>query len=137
MLHKRLWVAATIIASVILVGFVLAIPHTREVKEGATLAAQEIQVPSVTLRDSFKKGTHTISGTVVAPTPCTTLSTQASLITSASDTPSIMVAIQMPEDSGICLNRPVALPFSASIAAPAHTPITVTVNGTQATNTNL
>ena len=135
MSHTRLLVVATIIAGIILAGFALSVPHTRDVVETSLPLAPESQ-PSVALRDSFKKGLHTITGAIEAPNPCTTLSADAVPV-GASSTEGILVEISLPTDAGICLKRPVTMRFSTTIAAPASLPIIATVNGVAATTTDL
>lgn len=137
MSHKRLLVVATIIAGIIIVGFVLSVPHTRDIPAELSSEVVTPSVPAVSVRDSFKKGTHTITGSIEAPDACTTVSAQAVLVGDASSTESILVDISMSEDSGVCLERTTLLRFSTTIAAPAQLPITATVNGAQATTTVL
>lgn len=137
MSHKRLFIVATIIAGIILAGFVLSVPHTRDVPAELSSENVTLGVPSVTVRDSFKKGVHTIAGSIEAPDACTTVSAQAMLMGDASSTESILVDIAMSEDSGICLERATTVRFGATIAAPAQLPITATVNGAPATTTVL
>ncbi|MDO8521227.1 MAG: hypothetical protein Q7S52_03875 [bacterium] len=135
MTHKRLWVASAIIAAVILVGFVLSVPHTRDVGEVAPPENAAPSVPAVMLRDSFKKGVHTITGSIETPNACTTVTAQASLLGDASNASGIKVVLSMPEDSGVCLQVPTQAVFTVTISAPARLPITATVNGITATTT--
>jgi hypothetical protein len=135
MSHKRLWVVAGIIAFIIVGGFVFSVPHTRDVarisvSEGVTA------VPLVTLHDVFKKGTHTITGSLLAPDACTTLTARASLQGDASSTESIQVALSMPSNAGVCLELPTRMNFSTTIIAPAQVPLSATVNGIAATTTS-
>ncbi len=135
MSHKRLWVASTIIVSVVLVGFVFSVPNTRDVDSALSFASATTSVPLVTLRDSFKKGLHTITGSIQAPNACTTVTAGASLLGDASNASGIVVALSMPEDSGICLQVPTQVNFTVTISAPANLPIHATVNGTTASTT--
>lgn len=137
MSHRRLWVAATIIALFLIIGFVFSVPHTRDIAETLPKGNAAQSVPSVQLRDSFKKGVHTITGSLVAPNACSTVSAQATFLSEASSTSSILVELSLPEDSGICLQVPTKTTFTATVAAPAHLPITATVNGASATTTVL
>ena len=134
MKYSRLRVLAAIIASVILVSFFLSAPRARD---GAKPIVQSsaTSVPVVTLKDSFKKGVHTITGSLTATNACTTVTADASLSGDASST--IVVALSVPEDSGICLQVPTEESFSATVSAPARLPIHVTVNGVPATTTPL
>lgn len=133
--HTRLLVAASIIAVVIVGGFVLSVPHTRDIVE--TTLSQNVtpSVPQVTVHDAFKKGTHTITGSLEAPNACTIVTAHASVVGDATSTESILVALSMPADMGVCLQLPTTITFSTTIVAPARLPITVTVNGLSATTT--
>jgi len=137
MSHKSLLIVATIIASIIIVGFVLSVPHTRDIPAELSSEDATPRVSPVTVRDSFKKGMHTITGSIEVPDACTTVSAQAMLTGDASSTESILVDISTSEDSGICLERTTLRHFSTTIAAPAKLPVTATVNGMQATTTVL
>jgi len=137
MKHTRLWVVATIIACIILAGFVLLVPHNRVIAPTTESNAVPASVPSVALRDTFKKGTHTITGSIEAPNACTTVSAEATLVGTASSTQNILIAISMPEDTGICLQEKTMISFAATLSAPAHLPIAVTVNDSVATTTSL
>lgn len=135
MTHSRLWAAAGIIAAVIVVGFALSVPHTRDVGQVAAPLSSTTAVPSVTLRDSYKKGVHTLSGSVLAPTACMSVSAYATTTGAASST-AITLALDMPPDSGLCLQLSTPLPFSTAVAAPAGVPVAVTVNGVVASTTS-
>ncbi len=130
--HTRLLVAATIIALVVFVSFVLSVPRTNDTEE--TVTTQSVPMtPLVTIRDSFKKGLHTITGSIEAPNACTSVSAEASVTGDATSTQSILVAIAMSADEGICLQLPTSATFETSVEAPAGLPLIVTVNGTTAT----
>jgi len=132
----RLWLAAAIIALVIAVGFFISVPHTRvDLPRPSSTSASPLSVLSVTLRDSFKKDVHTITGSVETPTACTTVSAAATLENGATGLEYIQVALVMPADTSVCLRLPTRVSFETAIAAPAGLPITVTVNGSPATTT--
>lgn len=128
MSRMRLWISAAIIAFVVLIIFALSVPHTRDVGVNTVLSSETEIVPSVSLRDSFKKGIHTISGSVEAPNACASVSASASLVSDASNKESISVAISISPDSGICLQVPTRTNFQTTISAPAGLPISATVN---------
>lgn len=130
--HTRLLAAATIIALVVFISFVLSVPRTRDVVETAT-PHTETAVPPVTLRDTFKKGLHTITGLIEAPNACTSVSAEASVTGDATSTESILIAITMLADEGVCLQLPTSTTFQTTLEAPAGLPLTVTVNGATAT----
>ncbi len=136
MSHMRLWISAAIIAIVLFAGFALSVPHTSDVVQAP--ANTEIKnVPSVTLHDVFKKGTHTITGSIEAPNACTEIIATAVAVGDASSTESIRVDISMAKDEGICLQLPTSKDFSATVVAPAHLPLSATVNNEEATTTIL
>ncbi|HUX80964.1 MAG TPA: hypothetical protein VMV38_01420 [Candidatus Paceibacterota bacterium] len=139
MRYTRLWVVAAIIASIILVSFVFSVPHTKEVAI-APISPPATTIPTVIVHDTYRKGTHTITGSVLAPNPCTILSVTAVPIqgASASSTATgILVEVSLPTDVGVCLQEPLTMNFSTTINAPASLPITATVNGVTATTTLL
>ncbi len=135
MSHTRLWVAAAIIAIAIIGGFMLSVPHTRDVIQAPPPPAAVV-VPLVTLHDAFAKGTHTITGSLEAPDACTIVTATSTLEGDASTTESVAVAVSMPSDTGVCLQMPTQMNFSTTITAPAHVPITATVNGSVASTTS-
>ncbi len=132
--HMRLGAAAAIIATAVLVIFVLSVPHTRDI---ANIQKETVQpvTPSVSLHDSFKKGLHTITGSIEVPNACTTVAASAALLNASSSAESIQVIITMPVDTGICLQMPSSLSFRTTVAAPEHLPLTATVNGVVASTT--
>ena len=134
MTHMRLWASAGIIAAVILIAFALSVPHTRDVAVKPLPIVASI-VPTVTLHDAFKKGMHTISGSIETPNACTPVSASASLVGNASTTQSILVAVSTQTDLGICLQVPTLTNFKTTVSAPANLLITATVNGLVATTT--
>ncbi len=134
MKYSRLWPAATIIALIVIVGFVVSVPRTRDV-DTASPSGEAVGIPTVSLRDSFKKGVHTITGSFEAPNACATVTAQAAFVPEASGEGSIVVALSVPEDSGVCLQVPTRVNFTTTVSAPARLPITATVNGAPATTT--
>lgn len=133
----RLRPAAGIIALVILVGFILSIPRARD---GDAVPQEDMvatTTPPVTLRDTYKKGVHTISGSLEAPNACVTASAEASPVGGADDASGILVTITLTSGEGVCLQLPTLIKFSATVAAPAKLPFMATVNGVAATTTVL
>lgn len=139
MRHTRLWVVATIIASIILLGFALSVPHTRDIVDIHSVPTATTSTPVVALRDSFRKGVHTITGSIEAPNPCASLSVDAVPAPgdTASSTGGILVELSMTPSEGICLEQPFVITFSTTIAAPASLPLSATVNGSAASTTAL
>ena len=132
----RLWTAATIIAVAIVVGFALSVPRAQDVPPPKALAVSS-STPPIVLHDAFKRGTHTITGTITVPNACTEVAVAASLLDSASSSPSILVAFSLPEDTEVCLQVPTPVRFSATVVAPAGLPIMATVNNNAATTSAL
>jgi len=137
MSKMRLRAAALIIAAVIIGGFALSVPHARDATPHSTMGAETAAVPRVTLHDSFRKGTHTITGSLEVPNACMSVAVQASLQGDASSTESIIVAISLPEEAGVCLQVPTEADFSVQIQAHADVPLSATVNGALASTTVL
>jgi hypothetical protein len=135
--RTRFWVAAGIIACIIVIGFALSVPHTHDVAQTAASQNKTAIVPPVTLHDSFTKGVHTITGSLAATDACAIVTANAEVSGSASSTERILVSISMPADVGVCLQLPTSMNFSATISAPAHLPISATVNGSGTTATIL
>jgi hypothetical protein len=134
MSHKRLLIAATIIALIIIASFALSVPHTRDVPSASSPAAEKQSVPEVALRDTYRKGVHTITGSIEVPNVCTSVSAEASVVGAGT---SIAVNVSTVEDSGVCLERKSSFRFSTTLTAPAGLPVTATVNGVLATTTDL
>ena len=128
--HMRLWTSAIIIACVVVVSFVLSVPHTRDVLHVPAAPVVAASVPTVALHDTFKKGMHTITGSLMATNACTTVTVSSNVVGN-----SIHVALLLSTDSGVCLQLPTNVSFKTTIVAPAQLPITSTVNGVAATTT--
>ncbi len=136
MKHKRFWIAASIIACIVIIGFVLSVPHTHDVKTSLN-KNDATAVPVVALHDSFKKGVHTITGSIEVPNACTLATANATLSGDASSTQKIVVQVSVPADEGMCLQVPTKINFGVKLSAPAHLPIEATINGSEASTTLL
>lgn len=130
----RLWGAAGIIALIVIGGFVLSVPHTRDIVE-TKVAVQATSTPALALRDIYKKGIHSISGSLLAPDACAAASAEATLQGDASSSQSILLNITVDDDAGVCLELPTKVSFDTTIQAPANIPITALINGEPATST--
>jgi hypothetical protein len=139
MQHRRLYFIAGAIALVIVLGFALSVPHLREVaapgQVAETLAASA--TPMVYLHDAYKKGVHTISGKVAAADPCVAVTASASVVPAAtSSSPAIiLVSLDMPPDTGVCLAEPATTTFSVTVSAGAGAVLAASINGTDASTT--
>ncbi len=136
MSHMRLWVAGGIIACVVIVGFILLVPRARDGGQSATVAALSSSTPAVSLHDVFKKGIHTITGSVVTPNACSAVSAEA-VRTGEASSSTITVALTLTPSEGVCLQVPTTVKFSTTVTAPANLPIIASVNGAVATTTGL
>jgi len=116
---------------VLIVAFALFIPRANRVGEVAPKSDQTASsTPSVMIHDTIANGIHTISGSVLLPNPCTTLSASAEV---ATDTPQVItVLLSAPHDSGVCLEVPTSEIFSVTAAASTTASIEATVNGVPA-----
>ncbi|MBI5405439.1 hypothetical protein HY972_00155 [Candidatus Kaiserbacteria bacterium] len=130
--QTRLWAAAAIIATLVIAGFVLSVPHTRDVPKTPAPPSAFAGAPSVTIRDAFKRGMHTLTGSIIAPDACSIVSARASRGDNASSTRDILVEVSLSEDTGVCLELPTRMTFETTLAAPANLPIAVTINGAAA-----
>ncbi len=136
MSHKRLWIAGAIIGFIIIGSFVFFVPRARDGGEVSKTQGAVETVPTVSLRDVFKKGTHTITGSVTVPDACQQVTAQATVL-DGPETKSIQVAVTITSEDGVCLQVPTPIKFSTTITAPAGLPLKATVNGKQATTTML
>ncbi|HYD93501.1 MAG TPA: hypothetical protein VEB18_03585 [Candidatus Paceibacterota bacterium] len=117
-----------IIASVVIVCAVLL--YALMAWQTAKAPVAEIEIPqtySVSFEDSVEDGVHTISGTVLADTPCQTLTAEGQVIGGQ-----IRVAITLPPETGVCLQRQTELPFEVTVEAPDEAAVAVFVNETPA-----
>jgi hypothetical protein len=133
--RTRLWVSAAIIAAIVLIAFALSVPHTQDLKVEMK-AIEAPSTPVVTLHDAFKKGAHTISGSIEVPNACTAITTSSALVGEASSTERILVSIGFEVDLGTCLQVPTEMLFKEIITAPAGLPVEATVNGVLASTTS-
>ncbi len=127
------------VATILLIGlYALYIPHANLNNETAPLAEiTPVPAPPVFLKDAYRKGEHTISGSLLAPTACTTLTATANVSPSAaSSTPeTITITLLMPPDTGVCLQQLTKMSFTVSATAAADALFHVLVNGQVASTT--
>ncbi|MGH7175036.1 MAG: hypothetical protein ACREGR_01605, partial [Minisyncoccia bacterium] len=137
---RRLYFIAGGIALVIIAGFALSVPHLKDVGAPSTQnpGSTAIVTPTVYLHDAYKKGTHTISGKVLAADPCAIVNASASVIPgAASSTPdTILVTLDMPPDTGNCLQEPATSTFALSVQAASNAVFTASINGTDASTSS-
>lgn len=135
MLQRRLWLAASIIAVVIVGGFALSVPHTREAGAPLPAEAEQENAVRITFTDTSRRGLRTISGSVLAPDACSILHATSSLEGDASTTEKVIVTLDMPPSTGVCLELPTEMAFSTALMAPASIPLEIHINGVLATTT--
>jgi hypothetical protein len=140
----RVWSAAAVIAAILIIGFVLSVPEVRDLGATKPAALQASSTPMVYIHDVYKKGVHTITAELALPDACTTVSGEADVTPSATpDSTSspqapdtINLALDMPSDSGICLEEPATTTLSYTATASAGATITATINGNNASTTS-
>ena len=130
----RVWTAAGVIALVLIVGFVLSVPHLRDAQLKQA-ARESAALPIVYVHNAYKKGVHTLTVKVAAPNACTIISGSASVApaTSSSTPDAIQIALDMPPDSGVCLQVPATTTLSFSASADSGATIAASINGNDAT----
>jgi hypothetical protein len=127
--HRHLWGAAAIIALVVIGGFLLSVPHTaRDVVKAPPPSVPG--VPLVTVRDTYKKGKHTLAGSLLAQNACASVTA-----TSTANGDSILIDIALTIPEGVCLEYPTRVSFTNTLNAPADLPLVVRVNGVLASTT--
>lgn len=134
MTHKRLYAAATIIAGAVLVSFLWSVPRVKDVEvqtEELQVASESLVAPAVELSTSYKKGTHTIEGTILAPNSCAVVSVEA--LPQGDPATSVVVAVTLTRSEVVCLQLPVTMEFETTVSAPEEVTFTTTVNGLPAT----
>ncbi len=135
--QKRLLISAAIIGVAIVAGFLLSVPHTTRDAALVLLATSTPPALNAVLRDNYKKGLHTISGSLMVPTACTIATTSARVVGEASSTRHILVAVGLSKDTDVCLQLPTRIVFTTTLAAPAALPVEMMVNGALASTTDL
>lgn len=126
----RIGFAAFVI--VVFLGTVLFALRTSEAPHTTEPLTASSTPPAVSLKDSYKKGAHTLTGSLTVPTPCHSVTASASFLPSEVP-PTIRVDVDAPADDGLCLTLPTDKTFSLSVSAPQDVPTVVYVNGIPAT----
>lgn len=135
-MHRtHLRAASVIIAFTVLLGFIISVPHTRDLPAPPRVSAPSAP-PLVSLNDRYAKGVHTLSGTLTAPDACASVAAQALFEGASSSAPRITLNLTVPPSEDVCLMRAQPAAFSATVAAPKGTPVTVFVNGEAASTTS-
>jgi hypothetical protein len=137
-MNQRHWqIGIGIFVVVVIVAFMFSITHTQDGAVPKQAAADApFTASSVVLKDTYtsKTTTHALTGSVVLPTPCYTLTAKSSVDTAA-DPQVIRLDLTVPTDAGMCLQLATPKTFSASVSAPKSALVSVFVNGVQASTT--
>ena len=91
---------------------------------------KEVVIPTVTLKDSYKKGTHTYAGSLSVPTPCHTVSATIAVTPGTPD--AVRIDVTAPPDEGMCVQLVTTKTFSLTAKAGSDATVGVYVNGTLA-----
>lgn len=137
MKSSRLWTAAGIIGAVIVVMFILSVPRTSELPDKSSDDAPQAVAPTVKLSTVYKKGVHTIRGSIVAKDACTSVEATATGNNGEASSTEVLLTIKTLETGGVCLQIPTSIEFATTVNAPANLPIAVTVNGIMASTTDI
>jgi hypothetical protein len=136
MTPRRLRILALIILGTIIIGFVLFVPKGKVQSPSAQVPAADA-LPAVSLSDTFKKGTHTISGSLEVHNACVAVAAEASVINDGATPRGIAVAITRTPSEGICLELPTRITFQKKVVAPKDLPLSATIDGKPVRITNL
>lgn len=134
--NTRLALIALVIVLVLVCGFWLFTPRAPKVPTPAPARAAiaASTTPAVSLTDSYKKGVHTLSGSVMAPDACAQVTATAAFATSTGSQ-EIDLELSLPATQGVCLEVPTEAAFKTTVAAPSGLPVVVELNGVIATTT--
>ncbi len=127
-MYSRTRLAIGVLIGIIAFSFFFSVPRTRDIVESTVLTTAMSEAPDVSLQDVFKKGVHTLTGSVEAQNACANLSVEALHEDAGAPEAHIRVAITLTPYEGTCLQLPTRMRFSAQISAPAKLPVVATVN---------
>ncbi len=133
--YPRFYLVIGILVAVLAFVFLFSVPRTYDDVDEQIIVVSETEAPKVSLKDVFKKGAHTLTGSIEAPNACASVDAEAMYEKDVSGEERISIAITLTQHDGICLQLPTQLRFSESVSAPADLPISVTVNGEPVTYT--
>ncbi len=135
--QTRFWLAAAIIAVVIIIGFIFSVPpHTKDIPQ-ATSSKEATTTQQVALHDVYKKGTHTFSGNIIVPNACTNVTAEATTTGKVASTTQVTLSLTAPINSEICLQIAQKVKFSTTLIAPRAVSVRVFINNTEASTTRL
>ncbi len=117
---------------VLIAAFVYFVPNTDTPDEAPAISDLDTAPEyAVTAHSVYSRGRYTITGTVEAPNPCTTVSVTAEMLASSTP-PAIQLNISMLRDEGACLELITPTSFTATTTGPVDATLAAYVNGTKA-----
>lgn len=134
------WIAigtffAVVIAVTLFFGFFLLFGASKDVPaQRSSMAGSASDITLLSVSDSYHKGMHTITGTLMLPTACTPFAATTSPEGNGG-TNGIRVDIASEVDDGVCLALPATTTFTATAAGAASSTVSVYLNGALATTT--
>lgn len=130
MTTRRVTGSALIILLVLFLGFTLSVPRTKDiVEEGDALQTQESHPqPTLSLERSYRRGTHTLTGTLLVDTRCTKLTTEVEVTPEGIVPPTITLRLATEDTAGVCLMLSEERAFSITADAPEDATVLVFVN---------
>jgi hypothetical protein len=131
----RRTVGISALVVIIVLVFMFSIPSTRTPDQSISTALEVSKAPPIVeMHTAYKNGTHTMTGSLEVPNPCSTVSAESTLENTYPQ--KILVLLTTLVDEGTCLQEETAMPFSVAQAAPEETPVRVLVNGIEASTTS-
>jgi hypothetical protein len=126
--NLRLWLATGISVVILGIVFFYSVPRTSDIPTESLAFVIEAESPSVELKDVFKAGVHTITGSVEANNACASVSAEAFYEEKETEDAHIRVAVTITPYEGVCLELPTRMNISTKVSAPAKLPLIVSVN---------
>jgi hypothetical protein len=125
----RIWIGIGIFLVILIVAFALFVFRITEAPiEPAAPEPVVVPITDVSATDSYSKGTHTIEGSAVVPTACTTLSATTSSATEG-DAQIIRVDLSADPVEGPCLMLPTEADFSVTTEGTSDEAVKIYANG--------
>lgn len=131
-MYSRARLAAGVGIGILLFTLFFSVPRTSDSIDDAVSTQVSPEAPKVTVQDVYKKGVHTLTGSLEADNACASVSSEAFHERGDERESHIRVAITLVHHEGTCLQLPTRMRFTTSLTAPAKLPIVATVNGSPA-----
>ncbi len=133
---KHIFIVGLVIVAFVVLSIVSFSPRLPDGKRSVVTVEAPIVAPIriISLSDSYRRGKHTIRGSVSIPTTCYTVDSKSLLVPST--TPQVIrVDLFIPKDNGRCLDLPSTDSFKIIEKASKNSIIKVYINNTFATST--